>query len=401
MFMTEKRQVFLLHHPKKFDALAYDCADKPGLCIFEIHNTWRVLSWWNGREMSHEFPPLEAPQNALIELPFWGGWVGWITYPHPQQQILFWKTDGAICYHIKNKVYHVVGTTDFCRDAQIAIKCHSKPIPARDPVYIPSPKVQEQKLFCHQVQSLKQAIYDGMVYQANLSRRSEVFFLPNPLLHYLHIQEHNKAQLGAYLQFGDQQVLSNSPELFLHSFGLETIYMHSQPIKGTSQTNERTRLWKDNKERSELTMIADLVRNDLGKVARIGSVFTKHRSLRRCGDLLHAEQSIFAQLAPEFNIIQAIKAIFPAGSITGAPKKSAMQYIASLEQYPRGLYTGSVGFFCDTNHCHFNVAIRTLFIERKQTHLHVGCGIVYNSNPQKEWEESIAKGNALSKLLFT
>ena len=148
-------------------------------------------------------------------------------------------------------------------------------------------------------------------------------------------------------------------------------------------------------------MIADLVRNDLGKVAQNGTVFTKARSLRHCGDLLHAEQSIYAHLRSEITVQQLLKAIFPAGSITGAPKRSAMKYISALERHERKLYTGAIGWITSIQHCYFNVAIRTLQIEDTHTHLHVGCGIVYDSEPQKEWEESVAKGNALSKLLFT
>ena len=177
--------------------------------------------------------------------------------------------------------------------------------------------------------------------------------------------------------------------------------VHSQPIKGTALRGKHGNLWNDPKERAELTMITDLVRNDLGKIARIGSVHTHHRKIRRCGDLLHAEQSIYAQVHPHKDILDVLKATFPAGSITGAPKKSSIQYIDRLEKFPRGLYTGAIGFFSDHDVQHFNVAIRTLFVEQEKTHLYVGCGIVHDSHPQKEWEESIAKGNALSKLLFT
>jgi len=148
-------------------------------------------------------------------------------------------------------------------------------------------------------------------------------------------------------------------------------------------------------------MIADLVRNDMGKIAQKGTVFTKARSLRHCGDLLHAEQSIYAHLRSEITVEKLLESMFPAGSITGAPKKSAMKYIEQLERHDRNLYTGAIGWIASIQHCHFNVAIRTLQIKDKHTHLHVGCGIVYDSQPKKEWDESVAKGNALSKLLFT
>ena len=187
----------------------------------------------------------------------------------------------------------------------------------------------------------------------------------------------------------------------MHSTNLNPVIAHSQPIKGTAKGKDRTSLWLDTKERAELTMIADLVRNDLGKIAQNGTIFTKARTLRHCGDLLHAEQSVYARLRTEITVQELLHATFPAGSITGAPKKSAMDYIEKLERHDRKLYTGAIGWISSTHHCHFNVAIRTLFIEDQETHLHVGCGIVYDSDPEKEWDESVAKGNALSKLLFT
>ena len=150
----------------------------------------------------------------------------------------------------------------------------------------------------------------------------------------------------------------------------------------------------DTKERSELTMIADLVRNDLGKVARNGTVFTKARSLRHCGDLLCGTIYICTS-SSEITVQQLLKAIFPAGSITGAPKRSAMKYISDLERHERKLYTGAIGWITSLQHCYFNVAIRTLQIEDTHTHLHVGCGLFMTLNP-KEWDESVAKGNALS-----
>ena len=143
------------------------------------------------------------------------------------------------------------------------------------------------------------------------------------------------------------------------------------------------------------------VRNDLGRVAEIGSIFTKHRSIRRCGDLFHAEQKIHAQLQKDRSLIDAIQATFPPGSITGAPKIAAMRLIHELESHTRGIYTGSLGFFSHNHKMNFNVAIRTLYIHKDQASLCVGCGIVADSNPEKEWQESLAKGMAISKSLFT
>ena len=398
MFSALKRKTFSTPYP--FEVTAHSFAHKEGMCIFEIDSRWRIISWWNGRETTSDIPSSHFMEQAA-DLPFSGGWVGWIKYPHPKFEAFFWKTDGAIVYHIPTQTYTITGTPDFFREAEIGLHTHSSNLPSKDAVIVPKSTTVEKSWFCTQVATLQKAIYDGMVYQANLSRRSKAFQIRHPLYHYLHIQKNNPARYGSYLQFGHIQVISNSPELFLSTSGVDPIVLHSQPIKGTTTLNQREFLWNNSKEKSELTMIADLVRNDVGKIAKIGTVFTQSRSLRRCGDLLHAQQSIYAHVQANQTVQQILQATFPAGSITGAPKKSAMKYIASLERHKRNLYTGSIGWITSEEHCYFNVAIRTLFIENQQTYLHVGCGIVYNSQPEKEWEESIAKGKALSKLLFT
>ena len=401
MCMKAKRQYIQDDLPKKFSDLARSLAKKKGLCIFELDGEWRIISWWNGNDTCRNIRNISPPNvSQYFNLPFIGGWVGWMKYPVPIVDNFFWKTDGAVCYHIPSAIFHIVGSKDFCSEAHMFLHSPTSDTTKRQKVSIPKPSTADRHHFCQAIQKIKQAIRDGMVYQTNLAWKSKEFSLATPLENYLHLQHHNPARFGCYLQFGDQQIISNSPELFLRCWGAPKI-IHSQPIKGTALRGNHHALWSDPKERAELTMITDLVRNDLGKIAKIGSVHTHHRKLRRCGDLLHAEQSIYAQLHTKKDIFDVLDATFPAGSITGAPKKSAIQYIDRFENFSRGLYTGSIGVFSDHDVQHFNVAIRTLFVEKEKTNLYVGCGIVYDSNPQKEWEESIAKGNALSKILFT
>ena len=395
MFSSIKRKELCI--PQSFEMVANHFAHKKGLCIFEMNQQWRILSWWNEKNTTNTIPSSEfLPQYN--DIPFTGGWVGWIEYNGTP---FFWKTEGAIVYNIPTQRYIVVGTDRFYQEAIQSITSHHTSVRDRKPVNVPQATREDQLWFCSQIKKLQKAIHNGMVYQANLSRRSKPFIVQTPLSHYLHIQKHNPARFGAYLQFEHIQVISNSPELFVHSTNSNPVIAHSQPIKGTSKRHGRERLWTDRKERAELTMIADLVRNDLGKIAKKGTVFTKARSLRHCGDLLHAEQSVYAHLRSEITVRRILDSTFPAGSITGAPKKSAMEYIALLERHERKLYTGAIGWIVSANHCHFNVAIRTLHVEHQCSHLHVGCGIVYDSQPLREWEESVAKGNALSKLLFT
>ena len=144
-------------------------------------------------------------------------------------------------------------------------------------------------------------------------------------------------------------------------------------------------------------MIVDMMRNDLGQVCQTGSVFVEHRKLRRCGDLIHAEQTVIGTLSENISILQAIGACFPAASITGAPKKSAMGIIESLESHPRQSYTGSMGYIDDRGSASFGVTIRTIEVIRGRGYIHLGAGIVRDSNPYKEWEETKAKGNAIER----
>ena len=406
MFMSRK-QMIKFNSSEKFEHIVWKASSKEGLCIFELEEKWRVLSWWNQERITHSLDAIQLnPSTPPSKIPFEGGWVGWMEYPQPEKpaKLLFWECDGAICLNLQEQVYYITGTKDFCSQARYLFSRKALSIPDRVSARVPRATEHDRSLFCDGIVALKEAIKDGKVYQANLSWKSAPFKLDTPLAHYFNLQNNNKARFGCFLQFQRNYIISNSPELFLKSWTIENqTFVMSQPIKGTSNRTleEKRRLWVNPKEHAELTMITDLMRNDLGRLAAKGSVFTSHRSLRRCGDLLHAQQSIFTKLKPEYTIIDTLKTAFPAGSISGAPKLSAMQYIFELENHHRGIYTGSLGFLSSSGRSHFNVAIRTLHVQEDMCSLCVGCGIVFDSIPQKEWEESKAKGRAISHLLFT
>ena len=146
-------------------------------------------------------------------------------------------------------------------------------------------------------------------------------------------------------------------------------------------------------------MITDLVRNDLGRVATPGSVQASPRRIRQCGDLLHAEQEVSAELLPQADALTALSACFPPGSVTGAPKVRAMQLIHELEPVPRGAYTGCIGSFFDSGSAHLSVSIRTATIRDGRASFHIGAGIVADSCPSREWEETLAKGTMLYRAL--
>lgn len=146
-------------------------------------------------------------------------------------------------------------------------------------------------------------------------------------------------------------------------------------------------------------MIVDLVRNDLGRVARPGTVRTGERTVRRCGDLWHAEQRVSARLRPDRDAVDAFAAAFPPGSVTGAPKVRAMQVIHDLEAGPRGPYTGALGVWFDDGSARTSVLIRAAQLGPEGARYHVGAGIVADSDPDREWRETCAKGSALGAAL--
>jgi len=249
------------------------------------------------------------------------------------------------------------------------------------------------------------AIRDGEVYQVNLSWEASALALTHPLDTWLDLRSANPARRGAFITIDDRHaILSNSPETFVDVVGSDSgTWAEARPIKGTvplaAGPQGRAHLLHSEKERAELAMIVDLVRNDLGRVARWGEVETGERYLRECGDLLHAEQRVRARVLPELDALDVIAASFPPGSVTGAPKVRAMSLIRDLEPVPRGVYTGAIGWLTASGDAHFNVAIRTITSTPSQARFHLGAGIVADSIPSAEWAETLAKGRSLHQAI--
>jgi len=242
----------------------------------------------------------------------------------------------------------------------------------------------------------------GDIYQANLTFRAEVPFAGNPAALYALLRDQSRAGHGALLCTGSQWLVSLSPELF---FTLDAQgRLAARPMKGTvkrgttpeQDATEIHTLHDDPKQRAENLMILDLMRNDLSRIARAGSVRVPERFVVETYPTVHAMVSaVTAELAPEHDAIDALQALFPCGSVTGAPKIRAMQVIAEIEHGPRHSYTGSIGHLDPDGSAGFNVAIRTLAIasgENRAT-LGLGSGVVADSNVDSEWDECLAKGS--------
>jgi para-aminobenzoate synthetase/4-amino-4-deoxychorismate lyase len=238
----------------------------------------------------------------------------------------------------------------------------------------------------------------GDIYQANLSFRSRFAFRGDARALYLRLRGQAGAAHCAYIDDGARQVLSLSPELF---FAIDAGgRLSARPMKGTAprgaddaaDADARARLAASRKDRAENLMIVDLLRNDLGRIAEIGSVSVGDLFAVETYPTLHQMvSSVAAKLKPRVDIATILKALFPCGSITGAPKIRAMQIIAALEQSPRGIYCGAIGHFAPDGTASFNVAIRTLTISQGRGELGIGGAVVYDSTATAEYAECLLK----------
>jgi para-aminobenzoate synthetase component I len=211
--------------------------------------------------------------------------------------------------------------------------------------------------------------------------------------------------LGAYYASDDYALVCNSPELFLRvtpdrqTGGRQVV---TRPIKGTRRRGPGmgAELRDSRKDQAELNMIVDLERNDLGRVCEIGSVkVTEPRTIEEHPTVYHGAATIEGTLRSDVGLVDLLRATFPGGSITGAPKIRAMQIIDELEPARRGPYCGAIGYLSCDGHMQFNIAIRTMIIKGGQIHIPVGGGIVADSDPPAEYEETLVKAAALFDAL--
>jgi aminodeoxychorismate synthase component I len=257
--------------------------------------------------------------------------------------------------------------------------------------------MMRREQFCQTVARAQDYIAAGDIYQVNLSYRFAAPWHGAPAALYGALRECSPAPHAAWIETRQRSVLSASPECFLDLSGRR---IRTRPIKGTrprraeTDADERSafELLTSQKEIAELVMITDLERNDLGQVCDYGSVTVRELlKLERFQQVFHLVSTVEGRLRPEVDHVTALRACFPGGSITGAPKKRAREIIAELEPEPRGLYTGAIGYFGYNGESQFSIAIRTVVIEHGVAHFHVGAGIVADSVPEREWQETLDK----------
>jgi para-aminobenzoate synthetase component 1 len=259
--------------------------------------------------------------------------------------------------------------------------------------------------FCTAVQRVRDYIASGDVYQVNLSQRARCAYDGDSVALYQALRRGNPAPYGAYLDFGDWQLISTSPEQFLQKTGRQ---LETRPIKGTrprgtdaeTDRQHEAALRVSQKDRAELLMIVDLERNDLGRVAEFGSVQVEGLyKLEHYARVIHQTARVKATLTACKDIYDVLAALFPGGSITGAPKIRAMQIIEELEPTRRGAYCGSIGYIGFDGDAEFNIAIRSLHLKDGQLDYQVGGGIVWDSDPEDEYQETLDKARAIRETI--
>jgi para-aminobenzoate synthetase component 1 len=251
------------------------------------------------------------------------------------------------------------------------------------------------------VSRVREYIRQGDVYQVNLSQRFSFPFQGEAYRLFLRLFALNPAPFYAYLNCQDFVILSTSMERFLYRQG---DYLETRPIKGTRPRGQtpaedaalRRELVESLKDDAELSMIVDLLRNDLGKVCQARTVEVKeHKRLEAYQNVYHLVSIVTGQVRPGCSHLDILKATFPGGSITGCPKIRAMEIIDELEPHVRHVYTGAIGYLGLHRNLDLNVAIRTAIISRDMAHFSVGGGVVYDSDEEAEYEETLHKARTL------
>ena len=268
----------------------------------------------------------------------------------------------------------------------------------------PSSNISKKEYFS-MVDRAKKYIYDGEIIQAVISQRFSKKISVDPLKIYESLKKINPSPYMYYLDLGDFHIVGSSPEMLVR---LENGEISTNPIAGTSPRGKTKieddsiaqELQSDEKEVAEHTMLLDLGRNDLGRVSIPGTVkVSKLMKVDRYSHVMHLVSEVKGQLVAGLNSSDVLKACFPAGTVSGAPKVRAMEIISELEKDKRGPYAGAIGYFDFQGNMDTAISIRTLVIKDGTAHVQAGGGIVHDSIPEKEYMETIHKSSAVIKAI--
>ena len=252
------------------------------------------------------------------------------------------------------------------------------------------------------IEKIKEELAYGNVYQINFTMEKKFNIQLSPLELYMQIRNYSEPRFGYYLDFSDYQVISFSPEQIFKKINNK---IFSYPMKGTAKRSRdnkiddeyKNKLEKSTKDKAEHLMIVDLIRNDLGKISKYGTIQVNNLYNVESFNTVHQMVSeVEGVLREKIKEIDIFKALFPGGSITGAPKESAMKIIDQLENYNRDIYTGAIGYIKSNGDMNFNIPIRTMTIKNHIGSYPIGGGIVWDSKASEEWEEAQLKSKILN-----
>ncbi len=334
------------------------------------------------------------------------GWIGYFSYEllHKIEDIRRFEKDNYSFPIVETAFYNLYFVFDHRRNKLFKIEFEFKEkseiirLKKRYDNYSFSNKITEntKKSYLEKVNKIKEYILEGDVYEVNFTQQNIFDWAGNPYLFFKKIFQKNSAPFSAYMDFAENRILSNSPEMFLRCRGKN---VETRPIKGTSP--RKTNLFEDEKSKSkllnslkdqaELFMITDLMRNDLNRVCKTNSVkVVQSKRVEAYQNVYHLISVITGELQEKFDYLDLIFATFPGGSITGCPKIRCMEIIEELENFHRQLYTGSIFIMNDTNLIS-NIVIRTAVINNGKMYLNSGGAITFDSIPEDEYDESIHK----------
>ncbi|HJP25738.1 MAG TPA: chorismate-binding protein, partial [Arenicellales bacterium] len=255
------------------------------------------------------------------------------------------------------------------------------------------------------VEQAREYITNGDIFQVVLSQRLSVPFTSEPINLYRALRTMNPSPYMVYMNLENERVIGSSPEILVR---LEDGEVTVRPIAGTRRRGVDERedealaeeLLSDPKELAEHLMLLDLGRNDVGRVAQIGTVvMTEQMVVERYSHVMHIVSNVVGELASEASAIDVLRATFPAGTVSGAPKVRALEIIDELEPVKRGIYSGAIGYIGWNGNMDTCIAIRTAVVSDNILHIQAGAGIVADSIPEQEWNETMNKGRVIFRAV--
>ena len=310
--------------------------------------------------------------------------------------------DGFTFNHLQNQAFYYYRQENRLPEVEELLK---QPVDSETLSYT-EPKVNaKQREFENAVEKARDYITAGDIFQVVLSKRYQFQLHGSLIPFYSALRTINPSPYMYFLKAGERQIVGSSPEMLVR---IDNRMVETFPIAGTKpvadNSAENSRLARellaDSKECAEHVMLVDLARNDLGRISKYGSVSVpEFMKVHQYSHVQHIVSQVVGELKDNLQCYDALRAVFPAGTVSGAPKVRAMEIIDELEGCNRGPYAGAVGYFSYNGNADFAITIRTLFADKNQAYIQAGAGIVADSDPEREWFETDHKAKALMRAL--